>query len=131
MRLCAIVVAVLLTPAAWSEDPPRDKLVKPLTPAEAAKKVGEKVTVEMEVKSAGKGKGVVFLNSEADFKDAKNFTVFLSQTAMEKFKEAKIEDPAAHFKGKTVRATGTVKLYRERPEIVIEDPAQVVLVKKD
>jgi DNA/RNA endonuclease YhcR with UshA esterase domain len=128
MRLGAIVVAVLLVPAAWSGDEPKDK---PLTPAEVAKKVGEQVTVEMEVKSAGKGSGVVFLNSEADFKDAQNFTLFIGRAGAEKFKEAKVEDPAAHFKGKTVRATGTVTLYRERPQIVIEGPAQLVVVKKD
>jgi DNA/RNA endonuclease YhcR with UshA esterase domain len=128
MRLGAIVVIVLLAPAAWSDDKPKDK---PLTPAEAAKKVGEKVTVEMEVKSAGKGSGVVFLNSEADFKDAKNFTLFINKAGVEKFKEAKIEDPADHFKGKIVRATGKVTLYRERPQIIVEDPAQLVVVKKD
>jgi hypothetical protein len=48
----------------------------PLTPAEAAKKVNEKVTVEMEVKSTG-GKTARFLNSATDFKDDKNFTVFI------------------------------------------------------
>jgi DNA/RNA endonuclease YhcR with UshA esterase domain len=128
MRLGAIVVALLLVPAAWSEDKPKDK---PLTPAETAKKVGEKVTVEMEVKSAGKGSGVGFLNSEADFKDAKNFTLFINTAGVEKFTEAKVEDPAAHFQGKTVRATGKVTLYRERPQIVVEDPAQIVIVKKD
>jgi hypothetical protein len=30
-----------------------------------------------------------------------------------------------------VRATGKVTLYRERPQIVVEDPAQIVIVKKD
>jgi DNA/RNA endonuclease YhcR with UshA esterase domain len=128
MRLGAIVVAVLLVSTAGPEDKPKDK---PLTPAEAAKKVGEKITVEMEVKSAGKGSGVCFLNSEADFKDPKNFTLFIGKAGAEKCKEAKIEDPAAHFKGKTVRATGKVTLYRERPQIIVEDPAQLVVVKKD
>jgi DNA/RNA endonuclease YhcR with UshA esterase domain len=128
MRLGVLVVAVLLTAPAGAEDKPKDK---PLTPAEAAKKVGEKVTVEMEVKSAGKASGVVFLNSEADFKDPRNFTLFINKAGAEKFKEAKVEDPAAHFKGKTVRATGKATLYREWPQIVVEDPAQLVAVKKD
>jgi DNA/RNA endonuclease YhcR with UshA esterase domain len=128
MRLGALVVAVLLVPTAWLEDKPKDK---PLTPVEAAKKVGEKVTVEMEVKSARKGSGVAFLNSEADFKDDKNFTLFINKAGVERLKEAKVEDPADHFQGKTVRATGKVSLYRERPQIIIEDPAQIVIVKKD
>jgi DNA/RNA endonuclease YhcR with UshA esterase domain len=87
--------------------------------------------VEMEVKSARKGNGIAFLNSEADFKDEKNFTLFINKAGVEKFKEAKVEDPADHFKGKTVRATGKVALYRERPQIIVEDPAQIVIVKKD
>jgi DNA/RNA endonuclease YhcR with UshA esterase domain len=127
MRLGAIIAAALLV-AAGPDDKSKDK---PLTPVEAAKKVGEKVTVEMEIKSTGKGNGVFFLNSEADFKDKGNFTLFIGNAGATKFKEAKIEDPAAHFKGKTVRATGKVVLYRERPEIVIEEPAQIVIVKKE
>jgi DNA/RNA endonuclease YhcR with UshA esterase domain len=54
-----------------------------------------------------------------------------TRAGVEKFKEAKVEDPATHFKGKTVRATGKVTLYRKRPQIVIEEPAQLVAVKKD
>jgi hypothetical protein len=82
---------------------------KPLTPEMAAKKIGEKCTVQMEVKSTGKGKGVVFLNSKADYKAADNFTASIDKVGVEKLKEAKIDDPAAYYKGKTVLATGMVK----------------------
>jgi DNA/RNA endonuclease YhcR with UshA esterase domain len=44
--------------------------------------------------------------------------------------KAKIEDPSAHYKGKTVRVTGTVKLYREKPEIVVEQADQIQVVEK-
>jgi DNA/RNA endonuclease YhcR with UshA esterase domain len=99
---------------------------KPLTPAEAAKQVGKKVTVEMAVKSVGQGKGVFFLNSEENFKSEKNFTLFIDKAGAKKFAEAKI-DPTT-YKGKTVRAQGEVKLYRERPEIVVTDPKQIEVV---
>jgi DNA/RNA endonuclease YhcR with UshA esterase domain len=112
MRLPAVLLAVVLIPAA--DD-------KPLSPAEAAKKVNEKVTVEMEVKSIG-GKAARFLNSEADYKDDKNFTVFIPKEALEKFAKAKIEDFDTHYKGKTVRVTGTVTLYQDKPQIKVEDP---------
>jgi DNA/RNA endonuclease YhcR with UshA esterase domain len=125
MRLSALVLALLLVAAARADEPP----AKPVTPAEAAKKVNEKVTVEFEVKSTG-GKGVCFLNSEEDFKDAKNFTVFIPEAAVEKFKAAKIDDPRTHFKGKTVRVTGTVTLYREKPQIKVETPDQIKGVEK-
>jgi DNA/RNA endonuclease YhcR with UshA esterase domain len=109
----------------WAADPP----AKPITPAEAAKKVNEKVTVEMEVKSTG-GKEVNFLNSESDFKDAKNFTIFIPEAALETFKKAKIDDPKTYYKGKTVRVTGTVTLYREKPQIKVEDAVQIEVVEK-
>ncbi len=102
---------------------------KPLTPAEAAKKLNEKVVVELEVKSTG-GKDVCFLNSEADFKDDKNFTLFIPAAALETFKAAKIDDPKAYYKGKTVRVTGTVTLYRDKPQIKVESATQIEVVEK-
>jgi DNA/RNA endonuclease YhcR with UshA esterase domain len=101
----------------------------PLTPADAAKKVDQKVTVELTVKSVG-GKTGVYLNSEEDFKSDKNFTVFVPAKAVEKFKAAKIDDVAAHFKGKTVRVTGTVTLFKDKAQIKVESPDQIKLVEK-
>jgi DNA/RNA endonuclease YhcR with UshA esterase domain len=46
-------------------------------------------------------------------------------------KGAKVEDPAAHFKGKKVRVTGTVKLYRDKPQIVVEKAEQIRVVEKE
>jgi DNA/RNA endonuclease YhcR with UshA esterase domain len=103
---------------------------KPIAPAEAAKKVNEEVTVLMEVKSVGNSGQVYFLNSEEDFKDPKNFTVFIDKDTMTKFKEAKIDDPAGHFKGKTIQVKGKVILYRERPEIKVSGPDSIQVVEK-
>jgi DNA/RNA endonuclease YhcR with UshA esterase domain len=127
MRLwtSAILGSFLWLSLAWADDPP-----KPIGPAEAAKKVNEEVTLQMEVKSAASREGVCFLNSEEDFKDAKNFTVFIDKEALAKFKEAKIEDPAAHFKGKTVQVKGKVILYRDRPEIKVSGPEAIKIVEK-
>src|SRR5260370_581523 len=117
MRSIAALFSVVVVFAASLPDGP----AKVLTPAQASKKINEKVLVEMEVKSAG-GKGVYFLNSEKDHKDTKNFTLFISKEAVEKFKKAKIDDPASYYKSKVVRATGTVVLYRDKPEIKVEGP---------
>jgi DNA/RNA endonuclease YhcR with UshA esterase domain len=67
--------------------------------------------------------------SQPDFRTEGNFTLFIDKAAAAKFKTAGISDPAEHFDGKKVRATGTVKLYRDRPEIAIEEPKQVELVE--
>jgi hypothetical protein len=125
MRICGIVLALAFLPALATA---ADKEAKPLTPEAAAKKINEKCTVEMEVKSTGKGAGVFFLNSKEDFKAPDNFTVFINKEGVARLKEAKIEDPAAHYKKKTIRVTGTVKLYRDKPEIVVEEADQIEVV---
>ncbi len=102
----------------------------PLTPAEAATKVNEKVVVEMEVKSTG-GRGNHYLNSEEDFKDAKNFTIFISKNDLGKFKKAGIEKPEVHFKGKLIEVTGTVLVQKEKPQIKVEEPDQIKIVAKE
>jgi hypothetical protein len=51
---------------------------RPLTPIEARKKVGEKITVEMTVQAAKdrlESRGEIYLGSEMDFRDEKNFAV--------------------------------------------------------
>jgi DNA/RNA endonuclease YhcR with UshA esterase domain len=69
----------------------------------------------------------VFLNSSADFRAKDYFTVMLR--APEAFKAKGIDDPGAYFKGKTVRVTGTVALFREAPQIVVEDVGQISVVE--
>src|SRR5262245_38882094 len=63
---------------------------KPITAAEAVKSVGKpKVVVEMVVKKAKdrlEKRGIVFLDSEDDFKDEKNLGVAVSAEAAAKFK---------------------------------------------
>ena len=110
-------------------EPAKVDPAKPLMPAEAAKKLNEKLTVEMEVKSTG-GRGVCFLNSEADHRDAANFTLFIAEATVEKFKKAKIDDPRTHFKGKTIQVTGTVTLHQSKPQIKVDDPEQIKVVDK-
>jgi DNA/RNA endonuclease YhcR with UshA esterase domain len=118
---------IFLIPSAAGAD---DKEAKPITPEEAAKKVDEKCIVEMEVKSVGRGKGIFFLNSKEKYKDAGNFTVFIDKKAAAAFKKAKIDDPAAYYKDKTIRVEGTVKLYQNRPEIVVAGPEQIKVIEE-
>jgi len=127
MRFIGIVLALAFVSALAVAE---DNQARPLTPAEAAKKVNEKCTVEMQVKNVGKGKGVYFLNSKKDFKAADNFTVFINNVGVARLREAKIDDPITYYKDKTIRVTGVVKLYRERPELVVEKADQIQVVEK-
>lgn len=125
MGFSAFVACVMSCGMAWTDEAP-----KALTPAEAVKKVNEEVTMQMEVKSASKRETSCFLNSEADFKDAKNFTLFIDKDTLAKFKDAKIDDPATHFKGKVVEVKGKVTLFKDKAQIKLSGPDAIKIVEK-
>jgi len=102
---------------------------KPLTPEEAAKKVDEKVILQMEIKSTG-GNSAVFLNSMTDYRNRRNFAIFIPREALIAFRKADIDDPAEYYKGKIIQVTGTVSVYRGQVEIKVDDPAQIKVVEK-
>src|ERR1700751_208809 len=123
MTLVLVGLVVLNAPA---ED------AKPLTPVEAITKVNEKVTVEMRVKATKnrlEKRGEIYLDSEEDFRDKKNLGIVVTKTGAAKFKEGGVGDPAVHFKGKTIRVTGTVILKEKRPRIEVDDPKQIQIVE--
>jgi DNA/RNA endonuclease YhcR with UshA esterase domain len=127
MRFRAELLLLMLVPAlALAED----KELKPISAEEAAKQVDKECLVEMQVKSIGKSRSRYFLNSEANFRDGKNFTIFIDSDVLAKFKKAKIEDPATYYKDKTIRVKGKVLLYNNRPEIKVAGPEQVEVVDK-
>jgi hypothetical protein len=102
-------------------------------PVEATKMVGQKVTLEMKVNSTGQATNGsrVFLNSAASFRDSANFTVVLDVRVVgDKLKAAGVDDPMTHYRGKTVRVTGTVSVFNDRPQIVVEDAGQISIVDK-
>ena len=101
---------------------------KPLSPVEARKKVGEKITVEMTVQAAKdrlEKRGEIYLDSETNFRDEKNFAVVITKKGAASLKEAGIDSPAEHFKDKKIRATGTVKEVDKVPRIEIDNAKQI------
>jgi DNA/RNA endonuclease YhcR with UshA esterase domain len=106
---------------------------KPLTPIEARKKVGSKIVVQMEVKASKdrlENRGEIYLDSESNFKDSKNFAVVINKKGAASLKKAGVDDPAAHFKGKTIQATGTVKEVDGIPRIEVDEAKQIKAVEK-
>jgi DNA/RNA endonuclease YhcR with UshA esterase domain len=102
----------------------------PVTPDEAAKMVGKEVTVEFKVQATGGSGNRIFLNSEADFRSSKNFTVVLEKSAQEELAKAqKIDKPRDYYKGKTIRVTGKVELFKDKPEIRITKAGQIKTAK--
>jgi acetyl esterase/lipase len=99
----------------------------PLSPAEAAKKVNETVTVEFGVRSTG-GVRNSYLNSEPDFSRPANFAIYIPETARPKFAEVGIPKPDEHYYGKTIHATGKVTLARDKPRIIVTDPTAIKII---
>jgi hypothetical protein len=102
----------------------------PLSPLEAINRINEKVTLEMLVKAAKNCQrcSLMFLDSEEDHHDAKNFAVAVTEIGKGRFKAAKIDDPAGYFKGKTIRVTGMVIVKDNQPQIEVDDPRQIEVV---
>ena len=98
-----------------------------LSAAEAVNRVNESVTVEMLVQRTKccTGSRQVFLDSEPNHRDPKNLGVVVTQSGRAKFSEAGIDDPTAHFKGKTIRVHGIVIRKEKGPYIEVNDPSQI------
>src|SRR4051812_43868297 len=101
-----------------------------VSPVEAIRRTGESVTVEMVVQRTKccTGSRQVFLDSEPNYRDPNNLGVVITEAGREKFSEADIADPTAHFQGKTVRVRGVVIRKEKGPYIEVTDPGQIDLV---
>lgn len=130
--LCVVAMGVNVVPlaaagAAFEEPAPPPQVIRPEA---AADHIGQTRTVEMQVRSARKGDSpICFLNSETDHRDAKNFTAIIFKEGLAKFKSLGVESPEQHFKEKQIRVTGKIESYRGHPQIRIEDPKQIEIVK--
>jgi hypothetical protein len=72
----------------------------------------------------------VFLDSEEDHRDPRNMAITLTNTWKARFKGLSIDDPALHFRGKTIRVTGVVTVKAGHPQIEVDDPRQIEVVEK-
>jgi DNA/RNA endonuclease YhcR with UshA esterase domain len=97
--------------------PARAETIKP---SEAVQHVGQSVTVEgvvAEVRHAASGKAT-FIDIGGRYPD-NPFAVVIFADDAGKF--PKVDDLA----GKTIDVTGTIKLYRKKPEMILNDAAQL------
>jgi hypothetical protein len=117
--------------AATARAPTALKTPGAITPGEASQRVGDKVTVEFKVLASGRtqNNSRVFLNSTVDRTDKDNFTIVLVMRDVgEALRAAGISEPANYYKNKTIRVTGTVSLYQDRPQIVVDDATMIGVV---
>jgi len=120
-------------PAAARRDGTLVVEARPVEPADAARHVGQWCVVTMKV-SSGRlmaDAGRCYLNSRKDHRDKENFTAVIFRQGLEKFAKADIDDPAAHFLDKTIRVTGTIELYKDKPQIKVELVDQIEVVSDE
>jgi hypothetical protein len=97
---------------------------KPLTPVEARKHAGKKITVEMVVKAAKdrmEKRGEIYLDSETALEDEENFAVVIPRGGAASLKKAGIANPVEDFEGKKIGATGTVRMVDKISPVEIDD----------
>jgi DNA/RNA endonuclease YhcR with UshA esterase domain len=95
-------------------------LAETITPSEASQRVGQSVTVEgvvSEVHHAASGK-VTFIDVGGIYPDNPFAGVIFSDDAS-KFPNVD------SLEGKTIDITGMIKLYRGKPEIILNDAGQI------
>lgn len=99
-----------------------------LTPAEAFTQLNAICTVELEVKSTGKSRdgGLIYLNSEADYRDENNFTVILVVEDLQDEIKGLSEES---FATKTVRVTGEVSKGNFGPRLFVRQASQIQVVE--
>jgi hypothetical protein len=128
-----LIIVILLT-IPDRDDPKTVDEISTVTPAAAIKQVGKpKAVVEFTVKKTKdrlEKRGIIYLDSEDDFKHTDNLGVAISAEAAAKFKAKGITDPAAHFLGKLIRVRGCVMIFEERPYVPVHDPSQITLMEK-
>jgi len=101
--------------------------------AKAKEHVGKEGTFEMKVISSRnvERSKVYFLNSEEDYRNPDNLAIVIEYGHAQAFKEAGIDDPAAHYLGKSIRVTGKVLDERDQTRIRVTSPEQIEVVTPD
>jgi DNA/RNA endonuclease YhcR with UshA esterase domain len=92
-----------------------------IPPDEAAKHVGEVITVTGKVVAVSMARrGNTFLNFGGRYPN-QVFTAVMFPASTNR----ELISKAYQFEGKTVAITGTIQLYRDKPEIILREQAQI------
>ncbi|OHB75563.1 MAG: hypothetical protein A2W31_16950 [Planctomycetes bacterium RBG_16_64_10] len=99
--------------------------------AEARAHVSKTCAVELIVRSSRHlaGPRLWILNSCKNYRDPNNLAIVIWEDSRQAFKAHKILDPVQYYRGKKIRVTGRINLYQERPQIEVEKPTQIEILK--
>jgi len=89
---------------------------------EAHKYYGQTVTVKGKIVGTYNSGKACFLNFHPDYR--KYFTAVIFKSAFSRFPT----NPEDFYYGKEVQVTGKIKQYKGKPEIILNDPAQIKVI---
>ena len=120
MLLRPVLFAALICGFWWMAGTIRAETI--IADAEALKHVGQNVTVEGTITKVFKSRnGNTFLNFGGNYPDV-TFVVWIPQDAPEA-----TDSGLSNLQGRKVKITGTIKLYRDKPEIKVTTKEQIVI----
>ena len=90
---------------------------------DAAKHYGEYATVEGTIVVTHNSGTACFLNFHPDYK--RYFTAVIFASAFSRFPA----NPENYYYGKKVRVSGYIKGHKGKPEIILNDPSQIEILK--
>jgi DNA/RNA endonuclease YhcR with UshA esterase domain len=90
---------------------------------DAAKHYGENITVEGTIVVTHNSGKACFLNFHPNYK--RYFTAVIFASAFPRFPA----NPENYYSGKKVHVSGSIKEYKGKPEIILNDPSQIEILK--
>ncbi|KGK99043.1 nuclease [Methanococcoides methylutens] len=108
----------------WSEAASQEVGKTIISYLDAGRYVGQTVTVEGTVVRTTKhdGNGIIYLNFHDPYEGY--FTVVIWSEDWDRF----LQSPEVYYDGKHVLVTGKVIEYKGSPEIIVENPSEIVIV---
>ncbi|HRV95860.1 MAG TPA: nuclease, partial [Anaerolineae bacterium] len=80
-------------------------------------------TVEGQIVNTYNSDKVIFLNFDQDYRNS--FKVVIFPDAWSLFPDS----PDIYFQDKMVRVTGSIKIYQNSPEIIVDQPDQIEILE--
>ncbi|HEX7518977.1 MAG TPA: thermonuclease family protein [Candidatus Deferrimicrobium sp.] len=90
---------------------------------EAHRHQGEEIVVEGTIVRTHRAEKVLYLNFHANWKRYLTLVIFVKDLPLFP------GNPETDYKGKKVRVRGEVKLYKDRPEMVVRSPGDITVVQ--
>jgi len=126
IKVAAVTLAalvVLYAARSWLRPAATERDAELISWKQAAKHYGEYLTVEGQIVLTHRTEKACFLNFNPDWQHTFSAVIFA------RCFDAFPPQPEEFYRGKTVRVSGLIKEYKGKPEIVLETPDQIEVIR--